>query len=90
MRIRSRSSPHDSVRCEKAQNLSGRVETHPATFAPAGSSQSRRSGNEAAEAFEEKVSSGRSASEQAVTRVNTEQASKRAMRTPTCLNHREG
>jgi hypothetical protein len=42
------------VRCEKAQNLSGRVETHPATFAPAGSSESRRSGNEAAEAFEVK------------------------------------
>jgi hypothetical protein len=38
----------------------------------------------------ERVASGDSASRQAVTCVNAEQASKRVMREPTCLNNREG
>src|SRR5450759_2148517 len=42
--------PHLNVRRGKARFPSGR-QTHPATFAPAGSNRSSRGGDEAAEAF---------------------------------------
>ena len=58
--------------------------------APAGSSRSGSGGNEAVEAFDDKGSFSDSASKQAVTRVNAEQASKRVMREPTRLNNGEG
>jgi hypothetical protein len=72
------------VRREKAALSSG-CKSHPAT-APAGSSRSSRSsygGDEIAEAFGCVSRIGDSASVQAVTRVNAEQASKRTMRRPT-------
>jgi hypothetical protein len=51
--------------------------------APAGSNRSGGGGNETAGAFDAKGRSGDSASRQAVTRVNAEQASKCAMWEPT-------
>jgi hypothetical protein len=47
----TRSSPDYSVRRAKAQFFSG-CNSHPATFAPAGSNRSGSGGNEAAEAFD--------------------------------------
>jgi hypothetical protein len=70
------------VRRDKAALSSG-CKSHPAT-APAGSSRSSDGGDEIAEAFGMRVTiHGDSASVQAVTRVNAEQASKRTMRRPT-------
>jgi hypothetical protein len=69
------------VRREKAALSSG-CKPHPAT-APAGSNRSSHGGNEVAEAFGSVSRIGDSASVQAVTRVNAEQASKRTMRRPT-------
>jgi hypothetical protein len=70
------------VRRDKAAFSSG-CKSHPAT-APAGSNRSSYGGNEIAEAFGMRVTIyGDSASVQAVTRVNAEQASKRPMRRPT-------
>jgi hypothetical protein len=58
-------TPH-SVRRGKARSPSGR-QTHPATFAPAGSNRSSRGDNETAEAFDVKGHVGDSASPQAAT-----------------------
>ena len=69
------------VRRDKAALSSG-CKSHPAN-APAGSSRSSYGGDEVAEAFGKRVTNGDSASVQAVTRVNAEQASKRTMRRPT-------
>ena len=70
------------VRRDKAALSSG-CKSHPAN-APAGSSRSSYGGDEIAEAFGMRVTKyGDSASVQAVTRVNAEQASKRTMRRPT-------
>src|SRR6266481_5122269 len=70
------------VRRGKAALSSG-CKSHPAN-APAGSNRSSYGGNEVAEAFGMRVTIyGDSASVQAVTRVNAEQASKRMMRRPT-------
>src|SRR5215831_10645513 len=55
-----------SVRRGKARSPSGR-QTHPATFAPAGSNRSSRGGNESAEAFDGKGHVGDPASPQAAT-----------------------
>jgi hypothetical protein len=54
------------VRRGKARSPSGR-QTHPATFAPAGSNRSSRGGDETAEAFDGKGHVGDSASPQAAT-----------------------
>src|SRR6266516_4594827 len=74
------------VRRAKAALSSG-CKSHPAT-APAGSNRSSHGGNEVAEAFGWRVTIyGDSASVQAVTRVNAEQASKRnAQADPTTLS----
>jgi hypothetical protein len=70
------------VRRENAALSSG-CESHP-VLAPTGSSRSGYGGNEIAEAFGKHVTIyGDSASVQAVTRVNAEQASKRTMHGPT-------
>src|SRR6516225_9247885 len=69
------------VRRDKAALSSG-CKSHPAT-APAGSNRSSYGGDEIAEAFGCVSRIGDSASVQAVTRVNAEQASKRTMRRPT-------
>jgi len=67
-----------------------RVEVPPGSwFVPPGNNRSSGGGNEAAEAFG-KGSHGDSVSMQAVTRVNAEQASKRAMQEPTQLDLGEG
>src|SRR6516225_3734424 len=58
--------PIGNVRRGKARSPSGR-QTHPATFAPAGSNRSSRGGNEAAEAIDGKGHVGDSASPQAAT-----------------------
>src|SRR6266567_1003916 len=77
-----RSMTASGVRREKAALSSG-CKSHPAT-APAGRNRSSYGGNEVAEAFGMRVTIyGDSASVQAVTRVNAEQASKRTMRRPT-------
>ena len=60
------------------------------SVAPAGSNRSGGGGNETAGAFDAKGRSGDSASRQAVTRVNAEQASKRAMWEPTRRKNGEG
>jgi hypothetical protein len=57
---------------------------------PAGSNRSGGGGNETVEAFDGKDRVSDSASQQAVTRVNAEQASKRVMWEPTRLNNGEG
>ena len=58
--------------------------------APAGSNRSGGGGNETAGAFDAKGRSGDSASRQAVTRVNAEQASKAVMWEPTRRHNGEG
>ena len=58
--------PTGNVRRGKARSPSGR-QTHPATFAPAGSNRSSRGGNETAEAFDGKGHVGDPASPQAAT-----------------------
>jgi hypothetical protein len=78
-----------SVRRAKARSSSG-CESHPATIVPAGSNRSSRTGSEATEAFGVEGHVGDSASMQAVTRVNVEQASKDLMREPTHLTTGEG
>src|ERR1700683_4239419 len=66
--------------------LSSGCKSHPQT-APAGSNRSSHGGDEVAEAFGERVTIyGDSASVQAVTRVNAEQAPKSQMRRPTCCS----
>ena len=77
------------MRREKALILSG-CDSRPAAVAPAGSNRSVGGGNELDGASGAKGRLGRSASTQAVTRVNAEQASKLAMRKPTLLAMREG
>jgi hypothetical protein len=59
-------------------------------FAPPGSNRSSSGGNEAAEAFGVEGRIGDSASLQAVTRVNAEQAPKRLMQEPTRPDFGEG
>jgi len=64
--------------------LSSGCKSHPAnSVAPAGSYRSGGGGNEAAEAFEKTGRHSDSASSQAVTRVNVEQASKALTWKPT-------
>ena len=78
------------VRREKVWLSSG-CKSHPAhSVAPAGSDRSGGGGNEAAEAFEKSGRSSDSASSQAVTRVNVEQASKDLTWKPTRLYIGEG
>jgi len=81
--------PVPFVRREKVSFFSG-CNSHPATVVPAGSNRSGGGGNETAEAFDAKDRMGGSASRQAVTRVNTEQASKRVMWEPTQQRDGEG
>ena len=78
-----------SVRRDKASFFSG-CNSHLATVAPASSNRSGSGGDEAAEAFDAKGRIGDSASRQAVTRVNAEQASKQLMREPTLRTLGEG
>jgi len=59
-------------------------------FAPPGSNQSSRGGNETAEASGAEGRKGDSVSMQAVTRVNAEQASKTLMQEPTRPDFGEG
>jgi hypothetical protein len=70
------------VRRAKVSFFSG-CNSRPATVAPAGSNRSGGGGNETAEAFDAKGRVGGSASRQAVTYVNAEQASKQLMWEPT-------
>ena len=78
------------VRREKVWFSSG-CKSHPANWvAPSGSYRSGGGGNEAAGAFEKTGRSSDSASSQAVTRVNVEQASKVSMWKPTRLYIGEG
>src|SRR5450759_5159000 len=74
------------VRREKAALSSG-CKPHPAT-APAGSNRSSHGGNEVAKPSMSVSRIGDSASVQAATRVNAEQASKRTMCRPTRLPYR--
>src|SRR3954451_4299852 len=64
--------------------------TRPSLIAPAGSYRSGGGGNEAVGAFETSVPLGGAASRQAVTRVNTEQASKVLTWEPTRHLYGEG
>ena len=78
------------MRREKAWIFSG-CKSRPATLvAPAGSNRSGGGGNETAEAFDAKGRLGDSASRQAVTRVNAEQASKGLTWEPTRREIGEG
>jgi hypothetical protein len=78
------------VRREKVWLFSG-CKSHPAnSVAPAGSYRSGGGGNEAAGAFEKTSRTSDSASSQAVTRVNVEQASKDLTWKPTRLYIGEG
>src|SRR3954469_1624026 len=78
------------VRRDKVWLFRG-CKSHPAnSVAPAGSYRSGGGGNEAAEAFEKTGRSSDSASSQAVTRVNVEQASKVLTWEPTRLYIGEG
>jgi hypothetical protein len=78
------------VRREQARIFRG-CNSRPATLvAPAGSNRSGGGGNETAEAFDATGRSGDSASRQAVTRVNAEQASKGGMWEPTRRENGEG
>ena len=80
----------ETVRREKALDLQ-RVQVPPGNWvAPAGSNRSGGGGNEAVGAFDAKGRLGDSASRQAVTRVNAEQASKRIMWEPTRREYGEG
>src|SRR5260370_12632841 len=78
-----------SVRRAKVSFFSG-CNSHLATVAPASSNRSGSRGNEAAEAFDAKGRLSDSASRQAVTRVNAEQAPKGLMREPTQRTFGEG
>jgi len=78
------------VRREKALILSGREIPPGNWFAPPGSNRSSSGGNEAAEAFGVEGRIGDSASMQAVTRVNAEQAPKPTMQEPTRPGFGEG
>ena len=76
---------------EKPRISSGRDnKAHPGTNAPPGTTWRVDGGNKIDQAPQEKVRRGGSGSVQAVTRVNVEQASKRAMRTPSPLRLGEG
>ena len=78
------------VRREKARIFSG-CKSRPATLvAPAGSNRSGGGGNETAGAFDVKGRLGDSASRQAVTRVNAEQAPKGLTWEPTRRRNVEG
>src|SRR5258708_27818308 len=78
------------VRREKVWLFSG-CKSHPAnSVAPAGSYRSGGGGNKAAGAFEKTGRSSDSASSQAVTRVNVEQASKGLTWKPTRPQNGEG
>ena len=68
----------------------GASPTRPSLIAPAGSYRSGGGGNEAVGAFETHVPFSGAASRQAVTRVNTEQASKGLTWEPTRLSYGEG
>ena len=68
----------------------GASPTRPSLIAPAGSYRSGGGGNEAVGAFEKHVPHGGAASWQAVTRVNTEQASKDLTWEPTRHLYGEG
>ena len=65
-------------------------ETHPGTNAPPGTTWRVDGGDKIKQAHQEKGCESSSGSVQAVTRVNVEQASKRAMRTPSPLILGEG
>jgi len=65
-------------------------ETHPGTNAPPGTTWRVDGGDKINQAHQEKGCESSSGSGQAVTRVNVEQASKRAMRTPSPLILGEG
>jgi len=82
-------TPRPLVRRGKAPIFSG-CNSRPARVAPAGSNRSGSGGNETAEASDAKGRQGDSASRQAVTRVNAEQASKRVMWEPTQQRDGEG
>ena len=77
------------VRRGKARSPSGR-QTHPATFAPAGSNRSSRGGDETAEAFDEKGHVVTPRARRLQRAVNAEQALKMLMWKSTCLRDREG
>ena len=78
------------MRRGKARIFSG-CKSRPATLVvPAGSNRSGGGGNETAGAFDAKGRSGDSASRQAVTRVNAEQAPKGLMWEPTRRENGEG
>ena len=78
------------MRREKARIFSG-CKSRPATLvAPAGSNRSGGGGNETAGAFDAKGRLGDSASRQAVTRVNAEQAPKGLTWEPTRRGNGEG
>jgi hypothetical protein len=88
-----RPSPQKSVCREKPRISSGRDEEkkpHPGTNAPPGTTWRVDGGNKIDQAHQEKGCESSSGSVQAVTRVNVEQASKRAMRTPSPLILGEG
>ena len=91
VRKRMRSAPHlDSTCAVKRCWFFVGVSPTRQLVTPAGSSRSGSGGDETVEAFDGKGSLGDSASKQAVTRVNAEQASKRVMWEPTRLNNGEG
>jgi len=64
--------------------------THPGTNAPPGTTWRVDGGDKINQTLQEKGCESSSGSDQAVTRVNVEQASKRAMRTPSPLILGEG
>src|SRR3954469_23420969 len=78
------------MRRAKAWIFSGCNSRPGISVAPAGSNRSGGGGNETAGAFDAKGRSGDSASRQAVTRVNAEQAPKGLMWEPTRLENGEG
>jgi hypothetical protein len=88
--LNHRVTPRLYVRREKARVFSG-CKSRPATLvAPAGSNRSGGGGNETAGAFDAKGRFGDSASRQAVTRVNAEQAPKGLTWEPTRREIGEG
>ena len=81
------------VQCavKKPRISSGREnKTHPGTNAPAGTTWRVDGGDKINQTLQEKGCESSSGSDQAVTRVNIEQASKRVMRTPSPLSLGEG
>jgi hypothetical protein len=78
------------VHRDKAQVPVGANPARPSLIAPAGSYRSGGGGNEAVGAFETHVPSSGAANWQAVTRVNTEQASKVLTWEPTRQLYGEG